>query len=193
MLLPVAEPLRKELSRCARSWALLGMALVLVSGCTHKPDAAAQVSAALEPFTSARNQSVTLVATQKRALGPSDLNTLEVLYSTLEAKANAYAGFIVEGVTAASFDDSRNERYADDLSHAIAAFDHGFAALSASKQGAISASWIPAFSTSLHAKWSQYQPLLSHLSAQQNLDLVAQIKRDTVWPNFEDIATEAVH
>ncbi|HYL28242.1 MAG TPA: hypothetical protein VEW74_10450 [Candidatus Nitrosotalea sp.] len=191
MLLPTAEPWRKVSSQRARTW-VLGVAIAVVSGCTHKPDAAGQVSAALGPFTATRGQAVALVAAQKRSLGPADLNTLSVLYTALQAKANAYAGFIVEGVTASSFDDSRNERYADELSHAIAAFDHGFAGIAASKQDALSQAWVPSFSASLHAKWSQYQPLQARLSAQQNLNLVAQIKRDTVWPNFEDIATESL-
>jgi hypothetical protein len=165
----------------------------LLSGCTHKADAAAQVKSALAPFTAGRDQAVALVAAQKQSLGAADLNTLEVLYTALEAKGNAYAGFIVEAATASSFDDGRNQRYADDLVRAIHAFNQGFAALSASKASALSDAWVAPFAASLHGKWSQYQPLVTRLSPQQNLDLIAKIKHDTVWPNFEDIATEKVH
>lgn len=164
----------------------------LLSGCTHKADASAQVKSALAPFTAGRDQAATLIAAQKQSLGAADLNSLEVAYSALEAKGNAYAGFIVEAATASSFDDGRNQRYADDLVRAIHAFNQGFSALSASKVSALPDAWVAPFAGSLHGKWSQYQPSVGRLTPQQNGDLIALIKTDTVWPNFENIATEKI-
>ncbi|HEX3670871.1 MAG TPA: hypothetical protein VHT92_04110, partial [Candidatus Cybelea sp.] len=82
---------------------ILGVLCVaaLLAGCNHKaPDATAQVKSALAPFTAGRDQATALVAAQKQSLGAADLNTLEVAYTALEAKGNAYAGFIVEAATA---------------------------------------------------------------------------------------------
>lgn len=44
----------------------------------------------------------------------------------------------------------------------------------------------------LQAHWNQYNGALAKMSPQRKADLIAQLKRDTVWPNYEDIAKEAL-
>ena len=161
-------------------------ALLFVAGCAHQ----AQFQDGLAPFSDTRSQTVGLVAHAKRSLDAADINTLAVAYTALEEKANAYASFMVEAVTATSFDSSRNDKYAGDLATAIAGFDRSYATLVATKRATIADAWVQSFAQSLQTRWNQYSGTIAKMSPQQKADLIAKLKRQTVWPNYEDIATE---
>jgi hypothetical protein len=162
----------------------------LAAGCTHQSSPSAQVNAGLAPFATTRNQALGLVANTKRSLQSADVNTLDVAYTDLEEKANAYAGFMVEAVTTSSFDAGRNAQYASDLQGAIVKFDKAVAPLAQTRKPPISETWVPSFAQTLQTRWSQYSALIAKMSPQTRATLVADIKREMVWPNYEDIATE---
>ncbi len=173
-------------------WGLLFAALVSV--CSHRADPAQELNSALTPFSQARDQAVDLVATAKHSLGPSDLNTLAVSYAALEEQGNAYAGFFVESVTASSFDADRNAKDASKLTQAIKAFNKSFASISPPSQAgaSVQSAWIPEFSNSVTSYWKKYQAAMGGLSPQSKADLVKKLKVRTVWPNYENIATESL-
>lgn len=152
------------------------------------------MNSAVSNFTIARNQSVGLVTTAKRSLGASDLNTLAVAYGSLQEKGNAYAGFLVEAVTDASFDAGKNAKYASDLTQAIKAFNKSFASVRTANQAGVSvqSGWIPAFSHSVADYWKRYNTAAASVSPRARAEFVKQLKAETVWPNYEDIATETV-
>ena len=166
--------------------------ITIAAGCTHKTSPSAQISDGLAPFTFTRNQTVALVAHNKRTLGAEDINTLSVAYTDLQEKANAYASFMVEAVTTSSFDPARNTLDASNFEKAIAAFDKAYASVVATRFGVTNTAWVTPFAQNLQARWSQYGAAVAQMTPQTKTDLVAELKRDTVWPNFEDIATEAV-
>jgi hypothetical protein len=165
---------------------------VAAAGCAHKTTASEQINNALEPFSWTRNQTVALIAHNKRTLAASDINTLSVAYSDLEEKANAYASFMVEAVTTSSFDSAKNAQYASDFQKAIAAFDKAYDSVVAARFQITNTAWVPSFAQNLQASWNQYGTAVGQLQPQTKADLIAQIKRDTVWPNFENVATEPV-
>ncbi len=173
-------------------WGLLLTALV--TGCSHPTDPAQELNSALAPYSQARDQAVDLVATAKHSLGASDLNTLAVSYAALEEKGNAYAGFFVESVTDSSFDTDKNAKYASNLTQAIKTFNKSFASVSPPSQAgaSVQSAWIPAFSDSVTAYWRKYQAAMAGLSPQSKADLVKKLKARTVWPNYENIATESL-
>jgi hypothetical protein len=171
--------------------AMLLLSLV-AAGCAHKATASQQIHDGFVPFSTTRNQAVSLVAYSKRTLGAADINTLAVSYTALQEKANAYADFMVESVTTSSFDPNRNARYAADFAKAIAAFDKAYAALVVTRRAMLADTWVPTFAQSLQDRWDRYNGLLAQMTPQTKLDLIADIKRETVWPNFENIATEPV-
>ena len=135
-----------------------------------------------------------LVATAKHSLGASDLNTLAAAYAALEEKGNAYAGFLVEVVSATSFDPDRNAKYASNVTQAIKTFNKSFATVSPSNQAgaSVQSAWIPAFADFVAAYWKQYQPAMESLSPQAKADLIKEVKAKTVWPNYENIATQPI-
>lgn len=172
-------------------WVVALLVTLFIVACTHKPPP--HYEDAVAPFSNTRDQTVALVAHAKRSLGAADLNTLSVTYTPLEEKANAYASFMVEAVEATSFDSSRNGKYAGDLATAIVAFDKSYDKLMASRQSPIASAWVPSFAQSLQAQWNQYNGAIAKMSPQQKADLTTTLKRLTVWPNYEDIATEPVN
>ncbi len=161
-----------------------------IAGCSHK--ASSQISAGVAPFTTARNQTVGLVANTKRSLGAADANTLAVAYTALQEKANAYASFMVEAVNTSSFDSARNTKYAADLSKAIGDFNKSYDSIEAARHDVVASAWVSPFAQSLQSHWDQYNGLIAQMSPQTKADLVKDLKRQTVWPNYEDIATEPV-
>jgi len=166
------------------------MLSLVVVACSHTTSPSAQIKDGFAPFSATRNQTVGFVSTTKRSLGASDMNTLAVAYTSLQEKANAYAGFMVEAITTSSFDPARNAKYAGDLASAIASFDKTFTALSTAHQ-TIADTWVPSFAQSIQTRWDRYSGLIANMSPQTKADLIADIKRNTVWPNYEDIATES--
>ena len=171
---------------------VVAMLSLVVAACSHTATPSSQVQDGFAPFSSTRNQAVGLVSNTKRSLGSEDANTLAAAYTALEEKANAYAGFMVEAITTSSFDLSRNTKYAADLTAAIAAFDRSVAPLSTTHQRALASAWLPTFAVSLQSHWDRYSGVIAQMSPQTKANLIAEIKRDTVWPNYEDIATEPV-
>lgn len=163
---------------------------LVVAGCAHKAGESAQFHDGFAPFSSTRTAAVGLVANTKRSLGAADVNTLAVAYTALQEKANAYAGFMVEAVTTPAFDPTLNAKYADDFAKAISAFNKAFATLVTMRQTAIAGAWVPSFAQTLAARWNQYSGIIAKMSPQMKADLIARLKRETVWPNYEDIATE---
>jgi hypothetical protein len=168
------------------------MLSLVVAACSHTTSPSAQINDGFAPFSSTRNQAVGLVASTKHSLGASDVNTLDVAYTALQEKANAYASFMVEAITTSSFDPAKNAKYSADLTTAIASFDKSYTALSATRQVSVANTWVPAFAQSLQTRWDRYNGLIAKMSPQTKADLVAAIKRNTVWPNYEDIGTEPV-
>jgi hypothetical protein len=162
-----------------------------VAGCSHKASSS-QISNGIAPFSATRNQAIVLVASTKRSLGAEDANTLAVAYTALQEKANAYAGFMVEAVTTSSFDPSRNAKYASDLTKAIADFNKSYDSMEGSHNDVVAGKWVAPFANSLQGRWDQYSGLIAKMSPQTKADLITDLKRQTVWPNYEDIATEQV-
>lgn len=175
-----------------RRWLVAGLLLaVTVAGCSHK-SASSQISNGVAPFSTTRNQAIGVVAHAKRSLAAADVNTLAVAYTALQEKANAYASFMVEAVTTSSFDPARNAQYAADLSKAIAGFNKSYDALEAIHNDVVPGRWVTPFAATLQARWNQYSGIVATMSPQNKADLLADLKRQTVWPNYEDIATEPV-
>lgn len=165
-----------------------------LSACTHHSDASQQLTSALSPFTQSRDETVALVTTAKHSLGSADLNTLAASYSALQGKANAYASFAADTVRAASFDPDKNSQEAAVLTDAITTFNTSFASISPpAQQGQIvSSAWVSAFSGNVSAYWSKYHDALTTVSPQTKADLVKNIQKDMLWPNYENIATESI-
>jgi hypothetical protein len=173
--------------------ASLVLVVATIAGCTHHADPARELRSAVSPFTQTRDRAVQLVGSTKHALGASDLNTLAVTYTALEEKGNAYAGFLVGAVSDASFSDAKNEENAGNLAAAIKTFNSSFASIAPQNQrAAIDNAWIPPFAAAVSGYWSKYHAALTDMSPQAKADLIKQLKGDTVWPNYEDIATEPV-
>ncbi len=170
--------------------AILGM--LVAGGCTHRTTPAGELQAGIAPFTHTKDQTVALVATEKHSLGAEDLNSLTVAYTALEEKGNAYADFLVESVSVTSFDADRNKRCALNLSEAVNGFNKAFTAIASPKRpvAPIQSAWIPGFAENIQAYWAKYTTAVAAMSPQTKADLIKQLKSETVWPNYEDIATE---
>ena len=179
-----------------RSMAVLGLLVgtLLMSACAHHGDTASEMKAGIAPFTQTRNQTVALVTTAKRSLGASDVKQLAVTYGSLQASANGYAGFLAESANVTTFDSARNDKYATSLTTAIKAFNHSFIGLSSVKQGAalVPSAWVTTFAQSVESNWNQYHATFVAASPQTKAALMKQLSGDTVWPNFEDMATESL-
>jgi hypothetical protein len=168
------------------------MLSLVAAACSHNSSPTAQINSGFAPFSTTRNQAVGVVASTKASLGASDVNSLDVAYTKLEEKANAYAGFMVEAITRSSFDPAKNSAYAADLTTALAKFDSALITLSPTRRPQVADAWVPSFAQSLQSRWDQYNGYIAKMSPQQKADLIADIKRNTVWPNYEDIGTEPV-
>jgi hypothetical protein len=136
-----------------------------------------------------------VISATKRALGAQDINTLSAAYMALQENANAYAGFLVEAASADSFDTARNARCSADLAdleQATDAFRKTFATVGTSRGTAAlpSSSWVPPFASSIGVNSNRYKAVVAQVSPGAKLTLLKQMKAETVWPNFEDIATE---
>jgi hypothetical protein len=174
-----------------RRWVVALLLGFTLAGCSHKSQSA-QISSGVAPFSTTRNQAIGLVANTKRTLGAADVNTLAVAYTALQEKANAYASFMVEAVTTASFDPTRNQKYSSDLGKAIADFNKSYDTLEGIHQDVVGSAWLTPFAQTLQSRWNQYDGFIAKMSPQTKADLIADLKRETVWPNYEDIATEPV-
>jgi hypothetical protein len=170
------------------------MCCFTLADCARQTSAGDSVAKGLMPFTTSRDQAIALVVAAKHSLGAEDLNTLALAYSDLQQKANAYSDFLVRSTGGTSFDASQNTAFALTLGKSIAAFNKTFATVSPqSMTGAsVQGNWVGDFSTSIAAFWSQHQAQIVSLSPDTRTNLVKQMKTETVWPNYENIATETI-
>ncbi|MBV9720152.1 MAG: hypothetical protein JOZ77_12605 [Candidatus Eremiobacteraeota bacterium] len=168
------------------------MATAFFCGCAHHTTPAQTLSAGVAPFTQSRDQVILIVTAAKRSLGAEDLNSLAVAYTPLEEKANAYAHFLVESVRMGAFDANQNAVCATNLTLAITKFNVAFAQIYASRKASseISSSWVAPFSATVASDWAKYNPEVNAAPAQTKADLIEELKVKTLWPNYEDIATE---
>jgi hypothetical protein len=155
---------------------------------------AESVSQGLAPFTGARAQAVALIVDAKHSLGAQDLNTLALAYSDLQQKANAYANFLVQSSGDTSFDSVQNTLCAENLRKAIVSFNKAFATISPSNMpvASVRGAWVTGFSTSVSDFWNRNGAHISSLPADTKVALVAEMRSDTLWPNYENIATETI-
>lgn len=175
-------------------FALLGafLGVLLLGACAHRTNPAQELNSAVAPFTDSRDQTIRLVVQEKHSLGAADLNSLAVAYTPLEEKANAYAHFLVISVSSASFSADQNNQCASDLTAAISTFNKAFARIVASKQTAsvVSSAWVAPFAANVASYWGKYGAAIGGMSSQTKADLTNQLRNKTLWPNYEDIATE---
>lgn len=184
---------KHQMSR-AIAWALaLG---ILCAGCGSGKTPSNQLNADLAPFSNTRAQAIAMVTHGKRTLDPQSINQLMVSYTELEEKSNAYAGFLTESATVDSFDPGKNDDYASAMRQAINAFNISYVSLESRSLAPnrtanmwLSAAWVPSFAQHAQAYWNQYHGLAD---SPKSVAMAEQIKRQTVYPNFEDIATESV-
>lgn len=176
------------------------LAAATLSACAHHTAPVQTLQAQLKPFEDTRSQAISLVAKAKRVLDPMSINQLDVAYSDLEVKANDYTGFIVESVAVGGLDASKNAAYAANLRKAIDDFNRSYNTLrlSAPKPGqttaaALSSSWLSPFANAVQGDWDRYHNAIAQAPPDRKAALTQQIKRETVWPNFEDIATERLN
>jgi hypothetical protein len=162
--------------------ALIAMlAAAALGACAHHTAPVRTLQAQLTPFEQTRTQAISLVTKAKRVMDPMSINQLEVAYTDLEVKANSYTGFIVESVDVGALDVRKNATYAADLTKAIDGFNQSYNTLRTSALSGqppvadLSAGWVPSFAN------------------EQKTAVAERIKRETVWPNFEDIATERLN
>ena len=175
----------------------LAAALSISACANHRATNPNPLSVDLAPFVQTRNHAVALVTSAKRTFDPQSINQLMLSYTDLEEKANAYAGFLVESANVDSFDPAKNDAYAAQLRQSINAFNLSYATLSKSAPAPsrvanpwLQDSWVPAFARNAQAYWQRYHNSLA--ASPQTVAMVTnQIKSETVYPNFEDIATES--
>jgi hypothetical protein len=170
------------------------LAVVLSAGCAHRPSPAQNLSAGVGPFTDSRDQTLRVIVSAKHSLGAADLNALAAAYTPLEEKANAYAHFLVVSVDSASFSVDQNRQCASDLTAAIIAFNKAFTGIASPQQVAatVSSGWVAPFAASVARDWGEYGASIGGMSSQAKAELTNQLRNKTLWPNYEDIATESL-
>ncbi|HEV2908023.1 MAG TPA: hypothetical protein VGX02_02035 [Candidatus Eremiobacteraceae bacterium] len=185
----------------AQSFALVSVCLaaLAIAGCTHNGAGATNLGDKLAPFTQTRSQAVAMVTNAKRVFDAGSINQLMLAYTDLELKSNAYAGFLVESAKIGTFDTRKNDEYAFGLRNAIDAFNVTYATLQSASPTPVKTTsstwladaWVAPFAQSVQAYWERYHDTLAS-SPQTVAYVTQQIKSDTIYPNFEDIATERV-
>ncbi len=172
--------------------AALVIVAFVVAGCNRHVDPTQALHSQVAPFTQTRDHTVAMVTAAKHTLDPPSLNQLNVSYAALEAKGNEYAGFLVESVSIASFDAMRNDQDASSLKKAIDDFNASLGTISPKVAGTdrLSTAWVPDFASSVKTYWDRYHANVATATPQTRDALIKQLKSDTVWPNFEDIATQ---
>ncbi|MBV8081894.1 MAG: hypothetical protein JOY86_02825 [Candidatus Eremiobacteraeota bacterium] len=174
-----------------------GLALaLLIAGC-NRPAAQSSLGADLAPFAKTRNQAIAMVTDAKRTLDAASINQLMLSYTDLQEKSNAYAGFLVEAASAGSFDSSKNDAYASQLRQSIDGFNVAYAGLESGAMVRTKSSsmwladgWLPSFAQHVQSNWQRYHDAAGVTPGGGSI--AAEIKSQTVYPNFEDIATESV-
>lgn len=176
------------------------LAAATLSACAHSSQPARTLQAQLTPFEQTRTQAISLVTKAKHVLDPMSINELDVAYTNLEVKANDYTGFIVESVNVGGLDASKNAAYAANLKKAIDDFNRSYNTLRVSAPtpgqtaaASLSSDWIQPFAGAVQSDWDRYHNAIAQAPTDRKTALTQQIKRETVWPNFEDIATERLN
>lgn len=176
------------------------LAAATLSACAHSSQPARTLQTQLTPFEQTRTQAISLVTKAKHVLDSMSINQLDVAYTDLEVKANDYTGFIVESVDVGGLDAGKNATYAANLKKAIDDFNRSYNALrvSAPTSGRttaanLSSDWIQPFAGAVQGDWDRYHVAIAQAPPDKKSALTQQIKRETVWPNFEDIATERLN
>lgn len=169
----------------------LVLVITALAACAHRAEPAGQFNAAIAPFTSSRDNALRLVGVAKSHLDASDLNSLTVAYTALEESGNGYAGFLVSAVNDTSFSADRNAQYAAGLSEAIAKFNAAFKKIAPTnlRYAPVDAAWVEPFSSTVSDYWNRYHTALPGLLPERRADLLKRLKAETVWPNYEDVAT----
>jgi hypothetical protein len=169
----------------------LVLVITALAACAHRAEPAGQFNAAVSPFTTSRDDALRLVGTAKRRLDASDLNSLTVAYTALEERGNGYAGFLVEAVNDASFSQDRNAQYAAGLADAIKKFNVAFKKIAPAdlRYAPVDTAWVEPFANTVSDYWNRYHTAVPSLSPERKADLVKRLKAETVWPNYEDVAT----
>jgi hypothetical protein len=185
----------------ARSFALVSVCLaaLAIAGCTHNGAGSTNLGDKLVPFTQTRSQAIAMVTSAKRTFDAQSINQLMLAYTDLELKSNAYAGFLVESAKVGTFDTRKNDDDAFALRNAIGSFNVTYATLQSASPTPVksktstwlSDAWVAPFAQSVQAYWERYHDTLAS-SPQTVAYVTQQIKSDTIYPNFEDIATERV-
>lgn len=176
------------------------VAAIALTGCAqHQRATSSELSARLAPFAQTRTQAIALVTSAKHAFDAPSQNQLMLVYTDLEMKSNNYAGFLVEATQTGNFDSRKNDEYAAQLRRAIGAFNVMYATLQSGSLVTpknttptwLSDAWVAPFAQSVEGYWQRYHASLA-ASPQTVAHVTQQIKSETFYPNFEDIATERV-
>jgi hypothetical protein len=180
-------------------FACVCLVALAIAGCMQKGAGTTTLGDKLAPFAQTRSQAIAMVTNAKRAFDAPSINQLMLVYTDLELKSNAYAGFLVESAKIGTFDTRKNDEYALGLRGAIDAFNVTYATLQSASPTPpkttnstwLSDAWVAPFAQSVQAYWGRYHDTLAS-SPQTVASVTQQIKSDTIYPNFEDIATERV-
>jgi hypothetical protein len=169
----------------------LVLVLTALAACAHRAEPAGDFNSAVAPFTSSRDEALRLVGTAKHMLDASDLNSLTVAYTALEERGNGYASFLVEAVNDASFSGDKNARYAADLADAIQKFNAKFKSIAPVdlRYAPVEVAWVGPFAGKMNDYWNRYHAALPALTPERKADLIKRLKAETVWPNYENVAT----
>ena len=200
---------RIDATRLRNLTAIFAAALAIGSlfGCAQQ--AADDVRRRAEPFKSTRDQAISAVVSARLLLPSASLGQLQTCYADVQAKGNAYAGFLVALVSDGTYDDAANAALSQQLGSAIGAFDdcelklqRAGAALepSTNSTGAItlpsplpvlSADWVSGFSASVADYWRRDQKRMQALSPAEKYDLIHGLSAALMFPDFETIRPDS--
>jgi hypothetical protein len=170
----------------------VALTLGSLSGCAQQ--AATDIQRRAEPFTAARAQAVDAVVSARHLLPSASLVQFQSCYTDVQAKANAYAGYLVALVSDGTYDDATNTTLSQQLGAAIGAFDdcelklqRADATAQPSPLPVLSADWVGAFSTSVTQYWLRDQKRMQSLSPTEKYDLTRKLNAALMFPDFDQI------
>ena len=128
----------------------------------------------------------------KASLDSGSLNQLGICYGDLRSKSEQYTQFIAGIVQSSSFDSAQNQADARSLALAIASYNDCLLKLqkvAATKSATpslslLDADWVPAFGRAVDSYWNRDGSKVKLLSPDARASVVAQIMRETAWPDF---------
>jgi hypothetical protein len=171
------------------------LAIGSLFGCAQQ--AADDVRRRAEPFTSTRDQAISAVVSARLLLPSASLSQFQTCYADVQAKGNAYAGFLVALVSDGTYDDAANAALSQQLGGAIGAFDD--CELKLQRAGAaqpsplpvLSADWVSGFSASVADYWRRDQKRMQALSPAEKYDLIHGLSAALMFPDFESIRPDS--